>query len=258
MNPGKTQTPTSTPDLQQEKDHERTHWWRTARTRPRQRRREVRLRAALPGDRSAAGRARCQRHPLRDDPARGCGRAHGRRPLQDDGQGRCRARQPGPGHSEPRARPADGPPRGRAGARDHVAAPCRRGVSVDARDFPGTGPARSHQAGREVEWSGVRVDPDSGARAHGLPRDVGRTPGPGAPRDSRPRALRDWRPGDGADPSGRERSLLAATAVRRTARGGRGAAREREDAGDLRRHRRRSCPGERRTASGSPNCSGVR
>ena len=39
---------------------------------------------------------------------------------------------------------------------------------------------------------------------------------------------------------------VAAAGVRVAARGGRGAAREREDAGDLRRHRRRSRPGERR------------
>ena len=180
-------------------DHEPDHRRRAARPCLGQRGRALRVRAAVPGDRPVPGDAR------RRTASASC--RCGTRPppcTWPKASTRPRARSrwcsatPGPGTAN--LIPGLVTARHEGVPVIAITSQHRAGIvyPVDAGDLPGPGPARPVQARGEVGRTGVRVDAHPRARAHGLPRDVGRPAGSGAPRDARgrrctPRAIRPRR-----------------------------------------------------------------
>ncbi len=150
---------------------------------PRQRGHRVPVRPALSGDRPALRRARGPRHQARDDPPRGRRGAHGGGPLQDDREGRGGSRQPRPRLGEPPGGRRDREARGRAAARDHVAASPRHRVPVD-RPRRSRGRTRSTCSGPPTKWNAP--DPAMGAHPRGAPPRASARCGTAA----RPRARR--------------------------------------------------------------------
>ena len=214
---------------------------------------------ALARGRPAAGRARGARDPSRARPPRGSGRAHGRRPLQDDRQGGGGARQPGPRLGQPARRRDHCAARGHSGARHHLAAPARHRLPLAAFDVPGPGSARTVPAGGEVGRPDLRVGTHPRGGAPRLPRDVERAararctsscPRPSSTRPARRRPRRCSRPPRIAR-ARRSRQREQLDAGRRAARGRRAPARDR---GRRRRPRRR----ERQPRWRSPRSSAAR
>ena len=228
----------------------RAERWTAAGPLPRQRGRPLRLRSPVARDRPAAGGARRARHAARAHPPRGRRGAHGRGPLQDDGPGGRRDRQPRSGLGQPARGRDHGAARGRAAGRDHVAAPAGDRVPVPAVHLPGAGPARRLPTRRQVGRADLLVGSHPRGRAARVPRDVDGPAGTGAHRAARAGPLRDGRRVERARAGARGVPRPPARGVRGPDRGGRGPARRRRATARDRRLRRRPRRGQRGAARG--------